>query len=135
MNLESTFSFNFDSFEPVNNLYLHYWLDWNWTQLVASFLTRLKLKTTCTFIFDSFQVENNLYLHFGHFNLESTFILNFDSFEPVNNLNLLYWLDWSWKQLVALFLTRLKLKTTCTFILVVWIWNHILVSFLTCLSL
>ena len=82
---------------------LHHWLDWSWKQLVASFQTRLKLKTTCSFIF-------------GCLKLESTRSFILDSFEPGNKLLLHYWLDLIWKQLVASFETRLKLKTTCSLI-------------------
>ena len=121
LNLEWTCSLIFDSFEPVNNLYLQYWLECSWKQLVLSFLTRLKLKTTCTFILVVW-IWNQL-------------LVSFDLFELVNNLYLHYWLECSWKQLVPSFLTRFKLKTPCNFILVVWIWNQLLVSILTRLSL
>ena len=120
LKLESTCSFILDSFETGSNLLLHYWLDWSWKQLVASFQTRLKLKTTCSFIF-------------GCLKLESTFSFILDSFKNVNNLLLHYWLDWSWKQLVASFQTRLKLKTTCSFIFgcikLEWTCSFILDSF------
>ena len=103
LKLESTCSFIFDSFKHVNNLLLHYWLDWSGKQLVVSFQRRLKLKTTCSSVFGCLKFEPTC-----------SFILV--SFELVNNLLLHYWLDWSWKQIVTSFPTRLKLKTTLSFI-------------------